>query len=217
MHSLHPGPASSQLSAQLDAQSSKPSINGRQPEAAAATQAGASETDAAAAASPKPGVLVVFADGSTALTSVVGDELRLGAVTAALGGAAAADQVMIPTTRSSAEDMCMKSVSDLVSTQPSRHSSARSIMLGNHSSTEHALLQVPQQANAQGDVPQQLAVGCGSDRSLAVSSAAVGPTATVCMHRRQVGFQPLLRASDPSTEAVGHIPAYSLTSLRHFA
>ncbi len=90
VHSLHPAAASGRPGAM----SATASTDGALQLAAGATaqpQASATATDAAAA--PRAGPLVVFADGGTALLSVIGDELRLAPVAAAAGDAAAHGQV----------------------------------------------------------------------------------------------------------------------------
>ena len=91
VHSLHPTAASGQPGPQSPTASTD---TPPQLAAAAATQQQASEP-AAEAAAARAGPLVVFADGSAALVTMVGDELRLGPVAAAAGAAATDGQVRV--------------------------------------------------------------------------------------------------------------------------
>ena len=89
VHSLHPAAASNQPGA-LPITASP---DGPPQLAAAATAHSQASAPAAEATAPRAGPSLVFADGSTALISLVGDELRLGPVAAAAGDVASDGQV----------------------------------------------------------------------------------------------------------------------------
>ena len=96
VHSLHS--ASSAAGVRPNGDQAPPApANGSQQEhqAAAAARKTVPETEPELA-TPLPGVLVVFSDGSVAQTSLLGDELRLGPVTASFGAASRDGEVCAP-------------------------------------------------------------------------------------------------------------------------
>ena len=200
VHSLHPAAASGQHGSQLSA---VPVDGPLQLASAGATaQPQASVPAAEATAASLPGPLVVFADGSVALVSLVGDELRLGPVAAAASDAAADDQVRAVINHGSMLYQLALAPAALEFQAVSRTTYARAVLGHSLSSTVRLGLTCA-------EVFAQIIAG-GDGSNLATAVAAEGESTTVSLHRRQVRLDKLL-ASVAHTWAV----TYTRCSLGH--